>query len=113
MVQLVVINVYQNMSVLACTVAKETDEKFRYSKYGKKENWTNTETIRRRRLILNPTIQQVVTNLSTKYDYSSLHDCGEIFDKTFHHSKYENKIFVMLIYVHSDQLWSCRNGQLI
>ena len=44
-----------------------------------------------RRLVLNPTIQQVVINLRTKYEHSSLHGCGEIFDETFHSSKYGRK----------------------
>ena len=39
------------------------------------------------RLVLNPTIQQVVINLHTKYEHSSLHGCGEIFDEKFHYSK--------------------------
>ena len=70
------------------------DEKFHSSKYGWKENWTNTgknkhekagsqSQISRWRLVLNPTIQQVVINLHTKYEHSSLHGCWEIFDKKF------------------------------
>ena len=47
--------------------------------------------ISRRRLVLNPTIQQVVINPYTKYDYSSLHDYGEIFDEKLHFSKYRRK----------------------
>ena len=47
--------------------------------------------ISRRRLFLNPTIQQVITNPHTKYDYSSLHGCGKIFDEKFHSSKYGRK----------------------
>ena len=57
------------------------DEKFHHSKYGKKENWTNTGKNMRRRLVCNPTIQHVVINLYTKYDSSSLQGCGEIFDE--------------------------------
>ena len=33
-----------------------------------------------RRLVRNPTIQHVITDLYTKYDFSSLHSCREIFD---------------------------------
>ena len=43
--------------------------------------------IYRRKLVLNPTIQQVVINLHTKYDYSSFHSCGEILSAKFHYSK--------------------------
>ena len=42
--------------------------------------------ISRRSLVLNPKIQ-VITNLHTKYNYSSLHGYGEIFDEKFHASK--------------------------
>ena len=57
------------------------DEKFHHSKYGKKENWTNTGKDKQKRLVCNPTIQHVIINLYTKYDSSSLHGCGEIFDE--------------------------------
>ena len=39
------------------------------------------EKISRRRLVCNPTIQHVIINLYTKYDSSSLHGCGEIFEE--------------------------------
>ena len=45
----------------------------------------------RRRLVCNPTIQYIIINLHTKYDYSSLHIFREIFDKKLHHSKYGKK----------------------
>ena len=38
-------------------------------------------SISRRKLVCNPTIQHVITNLYTKYDFSSLQGCGEIFDE--------------------------------
>ena len=47
--------------------------------------------ISRRRLVPNPTIQQVIINLHTKYENSSLHGCYEIFAEIFHSSKYERK----------------------
>ena len=47
--------------------------------------------ISRRRLVCNPTIQYVIINLHTKYDYSSLHSFTEIFDEKFLHSKYGKK----------------------
>ena len=37
--------------------------------------------ISRRKLVCNPTIQHVIINLYTKYDFSTLHGCGEIFDE--------------------------------
>ena len=67
------------------------DEKVHYSKYGKKEYWTNTGKNKQRRLVLNPTIQHIVINLHTKWDYSSLHGSGEIFDEKFQYSKYGKK----------------------
>ena len=57
------------------------DEKFHHSKYGKKEIGQMYGRISRRRLICNPMIQHVIINLYTKYDFSSLHGCGEIFDE--------------------------------
>ena len=47
--------------------------------------------IRIRRVVYIPTIQYIIINLHTKYDYSSLHSFTEIFDENFHHSKYGNK----------------------
>ena len=47
--------------------------------------------ISRRRLDSNPTIQHIIINLLTKYDYSSLHSFTEIFDEKFYHSKYGKK----------------------
>ena len=48
--------------------------------------------ISRRRLVRNPTIQYIITNLHTKYDYSSLHSFTEIFDEKFHQSMERKKI---------------------
>ena len=44
------------------------DEKFHSSKYGRKENWTNTGRISRG-LALNLRTQQAVINIHTKYDH--------------------------------------------
>ena len=44
------------------------------------------DRISRRRLVLNPTIQQVIINLHTKDKHSTLHGCLEIFDEKFHQS---------------------------
>ena len=40
------------------------------------------------RLVCNPTIQYIIINLHTKYDYSCLHGFTEIFEEKFHYSKY-------------------------
>ena len=44
-----------------------------------------------RRLVCNPTIQYIIINLHTKYDYSSLHSFTEIFDKNFSIQNMERK----------------------
>ena len=44
-----------------------------------------------RRLVRNPTIQYIIINRLTKYDYSSLHSFTEIFDEKFNVSKYGKK----------------------
>ena len=67
------------------------DEKFQYSKYERKIRETKQKRISRGRLVLNLKIQQVSINLYTKYDYSSLRRCGEIFQEKFHYSKYGRK----------------------
>ena len=45
----------------------------------------------RRKLVRYPTIQYIIINLHTKYDYSSLHSFTLIFEEKFHHSKYGQK----------------------
>ena len=67
------------------------DENFHHSKYGKKENRTNTWKNKQKKAVRNPTIQYIIINLHTKYDYSSLHSFTEIFDENSHHSKYGKK----------------------
>ena len=39
-------------------------------------------------MVLNPMIKQVVINLHTKYEHSSVHSCIEIFDEKCHSSEY-------------------------
>ena len=76
MIKQVVINLhtkYEHFSVHGCR--EISDEKWHFSKYGWTENWTNTGQISRRKLVPNPTIQQVIINLHTKYENSSLHGC--------------------------------------
>ena len=48
--------------------------------------------ISRRRLVSNPTIQQVVINMHTEYDYmySSLRGCEGILDAQFHNNYSNN-----------------------
>ena len=78
-----------NMSILVCKVVEKSlmknvilqsmDEK----KIGQIQG-----RISRRRLVPNITIQQVIINLHTKYENSSLYGSWEIFDEIFHSSKY-------------------------
>ena len=42
-------------------------------------------------MVLNHMIKQVVINLHTKYEHSSMHSCREIFDEKCHSSKYGRK----------------------
>ena len=44
-----------------------------------------------RKMVLNPMRKQVVINLHTKYEHSSVHSCREIFDNKCHSSKYGRK----------------------
>ena len=68
------------MTILACMASGEIfDETF----HGWKENWTKQEELSRKRLVLNPTIQQLVINLHIKYEQSSSHCCFEIIDEHF------------------------------
>ena len=43
------------------------------------------------KLVRNPTIQFIIINLHTKYDYSSLRSFSEIFDENFPYEKYGKK----------------------
>ena len=82
MIQYIIINLHTKYDYSSLHSSTEIfDKKFHHSKYGKKENWTNTGKNKRRRLVCNPTIQHVIINLYTKYDSSSLQGCGEIFDE--------------------------------
>ena len=74
-----------NISILACMVVEKSLTKnfILQSMEGKKSEQMQVR-ISCRKLVLNSTIQQAVINLSTKYEHSSLHGCGEIFDKKFH-----------------------------
>ena len=70
------------MTTLACTVSqKSLTKNFIIQSMERKKIGQMQERISRRRLVCNPTIQHVIINPYTKYDFSSLHGCGEIFDE--------------------------------
>ena len=72
------------MTTLACTVSqKSLTKNFIIQSIERKKIGQIQGRISRSRLVCNPTIQHVVINLYTTYDFSSLQDCGEIFDETF------------------------------
>ena len=77
-IQFIIINLhkkYDNSSLHSFT--EIFDEIIDHSKYGKKENRTNTGKNKHEKAgsqSRNPTIQYTIINLLTKYDYSSLHD---------------------------------------
>ena len=80
-----------NMNTLACTISEFFfDEKFHHSKYGKKENWTNTGKNKQKKAG-SQSHDTIHHYQPTKYDYSSFHSFREIFDEKFHHSKYGKK----------------------
>ena len=49
-----------------------------------KKNGKIQERVSKSRLVLDPTIQEVVIHLHTKYEHHSFHGCGEFFDEKFH-----------------------------
>ena len=73
------------MTILACTVM----EKFHYLKNGKKIGEKQGRAKEKARL--NPTIQHIVFNLHSKYDYSSLHSCGKSLTQNFIIQRMERK----------------------
>ena len=80
------------MTTLACIVSQKSLTKIfiiqsmEWKKIGQIQG-----RLSRRRLVRNPTIQYIIINLLTQYDYSRLHSFIEIFDEKFHHSKYGKK----------------------
>ena len=81
-----------NMTLLASTVSqKSLTKKFIIQSMERKKIGQIQGRISRRRLVRNPTIQYIIINLDTKYNYCSLHSFTEIFDEQFHHSKYGKK----------------------
>ena len=80
------------MTTLACTVSQKSLTKiFIIQSFERKKIGQIQGRISMRMLVRNPTIQYIIINLHTKYDYSSLHSFAEIFDEIFHHSKYGKK----------------------
>ena len=80
------------MTTLACTVSqKSLTKNFIIQSMERKKIGQIQGRISRRKLVGNPTIQYIIINLHTKYDYSGLHSFTEIFDEKFHHSKYGEK----------------------
>ena len=76
------------MNTPACTVSqKSLTKNFIIQSMERKKIGQIQGRLSRRRLVHNPTIQYIIINLHTKYDYSSLHSFREIFDEIFHHSK--------------------------
>ena len=70
------------MTTLACTVTqKSLTKNFIIQSMERKKMGQIQGRINRGRLVCNPTIQHVIINMYTKYDSSSLQDCGEIFDE--------------------------------
>ena len=81
-----------NMTTLACTVSQKSLRKiFIIQSMERKKIGQIQGRISRRRLVRNPTIQYIIINLLTKYDYSCFYSFTEIFDEKFHHSKYGKK----------------------
>ena len=67
------------------------DEKFHFQNMERKKIGQIQGRTSMSRLVRNPTIQYIIINLHTKYDFSSLHSLTEIFDEKFHYSKYGKK----------------------
>ena len=72
------------MTTLACTVSqKSVTKNFIIQSMERKKIEQIQGRICRRRLVRNPTIQYIIINLHTKYDFSSMHSFTEIFDENF------------------------------
>ena len=80
------------MITLACTVSQKSERKhFIIESIERKKMGQIQGRISRIRLVCNPTIHNIIINLHTKYDYSSLHSFTEMFDEKNHYSKYGKK----------------------
>ena len=91
-IQYIIINLHTKYDYSSLyTFTEIFDEKIHYSKYDKKEVWTNAGKHKHEKAgsQSHNTIHQYYP--AYKYDYSSLHDFTEIFDKIFHGLKYGKK----------------------
>ena len=71
-----------NITTLACTVSqKSLTKNFIIQSIERKKIGQIQGRISRRRLVRNPSIQYIIINLHTKYDYSRLHSFTEICDE--------------------------------
>ena len=92
-IQYIIITCLPNMTTPACKISqKSLTKNFIIQSMERKKISQIQRRISMRRLVCNPTIQYIIINLHTKYDYSSLHTFTEIFDEKFHYSKYGKKI---------------------
>ena len=92
-IQYIIINLHtKNFTTLPCTVSqKSLTKNFIIQSMERKKIGQMLGRISMRRLVRNPTIQNIIIILHTKYDYCSLHGLTEIFDEKFHYLKYEKK----------------------
>ena len=71
---------------LTCTVSqKSLTKKVIIQSMERKKIGQIQRRISMRKLVCNPTIQYIITNLHTKSDFSTLHSFKEIFDEKFHY----------------------------
>ena len=71
-----------NITTLTCTVSQKSLTKiFIIQSTERKKIRQIQGGLSRRRPVRNPVIQHVIIHLYTKYDFSSLQGCGEIFDE--------------------------------
>ena len=80
------------MTTLACRVPqKSLTKKIIIQSMERKNIAQIQKRISSRRLALNPTVQYIIDNHHTKYDYPSLQGFTEIFDENYHYLKYGKK----------------------
>ena len=88
-IQYIIIKLHTKYDYSTCKVSqKSLTKNFIIHSMERKKMGQIQGRISRRMLVRNPTIQYIIINLLTNYDYSSLHSFTEIFDEKFHHSKY-------------------------
>ena len=88
-IQYIIIKLHTKYDYSTCKVSQKSLMKnFIIQSMERKKMGQIQGRIGRRMLVRNPTIQYIIINLLTNYDYSSLHSFSEIFDEKFHHSKY-------------------------